>query len=35
VKVKLEHREEQFPHDLETAYNAGRKMVEIIQSIVQ
>jgi hypothetical protein len=33
VKAKLEHREEQFPHDLEAAYQAGRKMVETIQGI--
>jgi hypothetical protein len=33
VKAKLGHRDEQFPHDLEVAYNAGRKMVETIQSI--
>jgi multimeric flavodoxin WrbA len=33
IKVKLEHRDEQFPHDLEAAQNAGRKMVKIIQSI--
>jgi hypothetical protein len=35
VKAKLERREEQFPHDLEAAYQAGRKMVETIQNIPQ
>jgi hypothetical protein len=33
VKAKLERREEQFPRDLEAAYQAGRKMVETIQGI--
>jgi multimeric flavodoxin WrbA len=35
VKAKLERREEQFPRDLEAAYQAGRKMVETIQNIPQ
>jgi hypothetical protein len=34
VKAKLEHRDEQFSHDLEAAYHAGRKMVETIQTIM-
>jgi hypothetical protein len=34
VKSKLEHRDEQFSHDLEAAYHAGRKMVETVQSIM-
>jgi hypothetical protein len=35
VKAKLEHRDEQFPHDLEAAHSAGRKMVETIKNITQ
>jgi hypothetical protein len=34
VKSKLEHRDEQFSHDLEAAYYAGRKMVESVQTIM-
>jgi multimeric flavodoxin WrbA len=32
VKAKLERRNVQFPHDLEAARNAGRKMAETIQN---
>jgi predicted nucleotide-binding protein (sugar kinase/HSP70/actin superfamily) len=33
VQTKLQHREEQFPHDIEAAYHAGRKMAENITKL--